>query len=257
MKSLHLYQNTYKIIQKLPVLFFWLLIWHISYLLVNQEVLLVSPLQVGQILIKKTGTLSFWQTIFFSLLRILKGYLWGVFAGIGMGVLIGKNNFLYGLLYPIISMIKATPVASFILLALVWMKTDAVPSFISFLMVFPIVFTNFLEGLKSMEASLLEVAQVYQWSLLKRIRLIYLPCLSPYVLASCTLSMGLAWKAGIATEVIASPVFSIGNELRNSKIYLETAELFAWTIVIIIMSVLLEKGLVLIIQKIDKPRRRN
>ncbi|NLK36710.1 MAG: ABC transporter permease subunit [Epulopiscium sp.] len=245
-----------KYIRSLCVALFWICVWQICYWVVGHEVLVASPFDVGKTLWKNAGEAWFWQVIFHSLLRIVKGYLFGIAIGAVAGVLATKYYILYELLYPMMSIVKASPVASFILLTLVWMKTDSIPSFISFLMVMPIMFTNVMEGLKRVDTDLLEVAQVYRWSLWKKICFIYCPQLWPYMAAAATMSLGLAWKAGVATEVIASPSFSIGHKLRDSKIYMETAELFAWTAVVIILSMLLEKGLAILLRRIQSTSRR-
>lgn len=239
-----------KIVLKFSVILCWLFLWQICYCLVRQDVLIVSPWQVWKALWKNAVELSFWKIIIFSLLRIMKGYCFGIGVGMILGICAAKQRLIYELLYPIMSMVRATPVASFILLTLVWLQTDTIPSFISFLMVMPIIFTNIIEGMKTIDTNLLELAKVYQWSSWKKIRFIYNPGLWPYVAAASTMSLGLAWKAGIATEVIASPAFSIGQKLRDGKVYLETAELFAWTAVVILLSVLLEKGLCFLLHKI-------
>jgi len=249
-------RNDNHILQKSIILLIWLLIWEICSILVGNHVLLVSPLQVAQSLFQKLGLISFWKIVLFSVLRILKGYGFGIILGSLLGVFSAKFRWLYEFFYPLLSVIKATPVASFIILALIWMQTNTVPSFISFLMVFPIIYTNVVEGMRNVTPGFLDIAKVYHWSLWKQAKLIYIPSCMPYFSAGCTISMGLAWKAGIATEVIASFPFSIGGLLRESKVYLETTELFSWTVVVIILSVSLENTLLYILKKLERKWER-
>ena len=148
------------------------------------------------------------------------------------------------ILTPAISAVKSTPVASFIILALLWLERDSLPVFITALIVIPIVWGNVSEGIGSVDGKLVEVAKVYRLSLPKRIFRLYVPSVAPYFMAACKSSLGLAWKAGIAAEILATPDHSIGKELYFSKTYLETDSLFAWTLVVIVLSLLIEKLLV-------------
>ena len=137
--------------------------------------------------------------------------------------------------------IKAVPVASFIILVLIWVPSRNLSVVISFLMVLPIVYTNVLNGIRSMDGQLLEMARVFRVPLSRRIRYIYLSQLLPFLRTAFSLSLGLCWKAGIAAEVIGIPDGSIGERLYESKVYLQTADLFAWTLVIVALSIGFEK----------------
>jgi len=145
------------------------------------------------------------------------------------------------LLWPYVSVIKSTPVASFIILCLIWLDAANLGIFISFLMVLPIVYTNVLRGLQATDPKMIEMADVFALGWLKRVRYIYLPQLESYITAACSVALGVAWKAGIAAEVIGIPEGSIGERLYEAKVYLATGDLFAWTLVIIFVSLLFEK----------------
>ena len=138
-------------------------------------------------------------------------------------------------------MIKATPVASFIILSLVWLGTAAVPIFMAFLMVLPIIWANVMQGIHGVDREYLEMARIFAMSRGKRLMKIYIPCVLPYFIAGCRSALGIAWKAGIAAEVLATPAGSIGKNLYEAKIYLNTADVFAWTAVVVIMSLVIEK----------------
>ena len=131
--------------------------------------------------------------------------------------------------------------ASFIILCLIWLNSSNLPIFIAFLMVLPVIYTNMLQGIKSTDKKLLEMAEVFSLKKLRRIKYIYMPQLRPYIQSACSISLGLCWKAGIAAEVIGIPEGSIGEALYQAKIYLNSRDLFAWTVVIIIISIVFEK----------------
>jgi len=144
------------------------------------------------------------------------------------------------------------PVASFIILAFLWIDTKNLSILISFMMVVPMIYANVLWGLKATDAKLLEMAEVFHLSLLKRIIAIYIPSVTPYFISAVTIGLGFCWKAGIAAEVIGIPSGSIGERLYEAKLYLMTKELFAWTIVIIIISVLFEGLVMLLIRPLQR-----
>lgn len=230
----------YKTIRKLLAAVFWLCVWQLIYFAVKQEILIVSPVHVLQKLAELSQDSVFWLTALFSMTHILEGFLLGVFAGSVLAFLTSVSRMLYDIFHPVISIIKATPVASFIILALVWIPSVHVPAFISFLMVTPIVWANVFNGIEKTDKNLLQMASAYRFGAVKTVQRVYIPSIMPYFTAACTTGMGLAWKAGIAAEVLANTPLSIGGQIYNSKIYIETDSLFAWTVAVIAMSVLLE-----------------
>lgn len=239
-----------KLFRWLAAALFWAAVWQIAAVVVNKEVLVASPAEVFRRLYIMMGKLPFWHTTGASLLRILIGFSIAVVSGAVLAVISHFSGLLNTLFSPLISIIRATPVASFIILALVWIKTGSVPSFIAFLMVLPIVWGNISQGLKQTDVKLLEMARVYRLSARVRIKKIYMPSVMPYFAAACKTSLGLAWKAGVAAEVLCTPAHSIGKQLYESKIYLETPDVFAWTLVVIALSYIIEKLMVYGIDKI-------
>lgn len=229
---------------KVGVVLAWLAVWQLIYLLVGKDILVASPWQVATSLYNLVGTGEFWLSAALSLLRIMAGFVAAIVAGTLLAVLTSFVPLAREFFAPLIGIIKATPVASFIILALIWMATGMVAAFIAFLMVLPVVWANASQGILKTDVKLLEMAQVFGFSRGKVIKHIYIPSVMPYFVAASTTGMGMAWKAGIAAEVLGIPAHSIGLHLYSSKIYLETADLFAWTAVVILLSVLLEKLMV-------------
>ena len=227
----------------------WIGVWEIAYLAVDREVLIASPLAVFLRLCELAATKAFWLKTFGSLLRILEGYLLAVAVGTVLAVVTASSKLVYGVFKPLLNIIRATPVASFIILALVWMSKAAVPVFTSFLMVMPIVWANITTGIISTDRQLLEMAKSYKVPKKKVLSKIYVPSVMPMFINSVTTGLGFAWKSGIAAEVLSTPKNAIGTELYNSKVYLETVDLFAWTVVIVVVSMILEKLFVCIIRK--------
>lgn len=231
---------------------FWLAVWQILAAAVGKEVLLPAPFTTLKRVVELAGTGEFWLICAMSLLRIGAGFLLAALAGAAIAPLTAFLPFFRALFSPALSVIKATPVASFIVLALVWMKSGSIPTFTSFLMVLPIVWLNTHAGLLSANAELLEMAKAFRLPRLKVLTKIYIPSALPYFTAACGTGAGLAWKAGIAAEVLARTTLSMGKEIYDAKIYLETVDLFAWTAVLILFSVLFERLLLLWLRRMSK-----
>lgn len=226
---------------KIWAVVFWLIVWEIMARYIGQEILLVSPVTVLLTFFKLALTPAFWNSILFSFSRIILGFTLALMAGIILAAISSACVYIRELLKPLMAVIKATPVASFIILILIWISSRNLSIIISFLMVLPVVYSNILQGIEGTDYQLLEMACIFRISRFRRIRYIYFYQLLPYFKTACSLSLGLCWKAGVAAEVIGIPDGSIGEKLYESKIYLQTAELFAWTLTIILLSVGFEK----------------
>ena len=236
-------------LKKLWVPCLWLVLWQGASLAVGEALLLPAPLPVlrrmGELLL--TG--SFWGICLHSLGRILLGFLLGLLLGCLLAALSAAFPMAGDFLSPAMAAVKATPVASFVILALVWVRGTNLSVFISFLMVLPLVWQNVRQGIASADPALLEMAFVYRLPPGARVRAVYLPALLPHLLSAARVGLGFAWKAGIAGEVIAISSGSIGLQLYNAKAYLEMPDLFAWTGFIVLLSFLLERGMVALMDR--------
>ncbi len=235
---------------------FWLGAWQLAAILVERsvngkgnELLLPYPTTVFAALVRLMGDAGFFLTVFTSLGRILLGLLIGTVAGTALSVLTCASSWADRLLSPAIRVVRATPVASFILLVLLWTGKDFVPAVIAALMVVPVVWGNLSRGIRETDRQLLELARAYRFSRFKTLRLIYLPALRPYFISAITTAMGLAWKSGVAAEVLCVPNAAIGTKILNTKQYLEIPDLFAWTAVVVALSLLLEKLLRMMLER--------
>ena len=176
--------------------------------------------------------------------------LWNIFGGMisailfasALVVVTSKVRFVRDLIHPVMAVVKATPVASFIILMLLFFGPVKVPSLITFLIVLPIVWTNLDEGISHIDPQLAEVAKVYRFSLAKRLRVLIFPSVKPYFLSACKTAIGLAWKAGVAAEIIAMPPNTIGTMIGEAKLYIMSAEMFAWTLTVVLLSLIIEFG---------------
>jgi len=219
---------------------FWIAVWAAASFFTGKEILLPSPFRVLERLGELILLPDFHKTVFLSLFRILTGYGAGIILGILFAVLTFSSKIASVLLSPFFTVIKATPVASIIILALVWIGKESVPSLTAGLMVLPVICANVSAGLENVPKDLIEVTKVYRFPIRQRICTLYIPSILPVFTANAKNALGLAWKAGVAAEVLCTPKFSIGGQIYTSKLYLESVDLFAWTLTVIIMSLILE-----------------
>ena len=212
---------------------FWVAVWAALALLVNRELLLPAPWVVVRRLCELAATGAFWRITAVSIGRVL--------LGVALAVACTASKTADALLCPLMTVVKSTPVASFVVLALVWIARDWLPVFISLLMVLPVVWSNVCTGIRSADPALLELAQVYGWPRGRILRRIYLPGVRPHFLSALRSGIGFGWKSAIAAEVLTVPHSAIGRMIYESKLYLQTTDLFAWTLAVILLSVGLER----------------
>ena len=237
-----------KFLYALPAPAFWLGVWQLFAFLVDRhvggkgnELLLPYPASVWNTLVSLVGTGEFWATVATSLGRIALGLAAGVALGAALAVLTCASRWCDRLLSPAVRVVRAAPVASFILLVLLWTGRNTVPAVISAMMVTPVVWDNLSRGIQAIDPRLLELARCYRFSRWKQVVLVYLPALRPYILTALTTATGLAWKSGVAAEVLCLPEPSLGQRIYYTKYYLDIPELFAWTAVTVALSMVLER----------------
>lgn len=223
---------------------FWIGVWQAASRLASHKLgsslWLPGPWAVFTRLLVLMGQADFWLSALMTLARVLVGFLCAVPAGILFAALTQRYRFCRDLFSPLLRVIRSTPVSSFILLAILWLKKDVVPGFIAFLMVLPIIWANVSLGIEQTDGRLLEMAKLFRFSPGKTLRCIYMPSVIPYLMDACITGLGFAWKSGVAAEVLCTPRLSMGRYLYESKLYLETEDLFAWTAFVIVLSLLLE-----------------
>ena len=223
--------------RRLLAVAFWLAVWQAAAMAIGQEVFLVSPVQALRTLVQLLPRADFWQRVCFSSGRILLGAV----VSVALAICAARWSAADALLAPVMQLVKATPVASFIILALVWVRGSALSVLISLLMVLPVLYGAVRTGIAGADVQLLEMAAVFRLPAGRRLRAVWLPAVLPAFRQGCSVALGVCWKSGVAAEVIGLPNGSIGDALYRAKITLSTGELFAWTFVIILLSAGFEK----------------
>lgn len=222
----------------------WLLAllgWHLAALAVDNRLLLAGPVEVLRRLWTLAGTGEFWRAVGATFSRITLGFLLAFGLALCLAAAAARFPLAETLLRPYMTVVKTVPVVSFIVLALLWLSGERLGTFISFLMALPVLYANLLQGFRGADEQFLEMARVFRMRPLNRVRCIYLPALEPYCLSACGSALGLCWKAGVAAEVMGVCGGSVGGMLYDAKVYLETEDLFAWTLVTVLVSLGFER----------------
>lgn len=221
---------------------FWIAVWHIAGSIANQNLLLKIPLPYDTLaaFLESVNDTNFWAAVGTSVWHIAAGFFAALVIGSVLGLLSGNFAFFKTLMSPPIHLIRSVPVAAFIILAWLWVPNAVLPSFISFLMVFPIVFTHIEAGLLSVDNRLVEMAQVMGLSRFEIIKNIKIPTVLPQLRIAAISGLGFAWKSGVAAEVICNPTGSIGALLSSAKTTIDYPRVFAVTLTIVILSLILE-----------------
>ncbi len=217
-------------------------------MLVGNSLLLPSPCETLQSVRDVLTTGRGWQAIGLTLLRIVSGYLLGCTLGVALAVLTSHFETANWLLKPLRSLVKTTPITSFALILLVSVVSGIVPVIVAAIVVVPMIWQTTEEAIRNRSIQLEEMATVYltPW---KKLRYVTLPQILPRFFSTASVSLGFAWKAVITAEILSLPRFGIGREMQSIKSYMETSELFAWTLLVICMSVLMESGFRILLRK--------
>lgn len=230
------------------IILFWLLVWQILAWVIDNKILLEGPIGVLNYLIQDLQSIEYYRTVFASLFRIMSGVLSGVILAIVFGSLAYKKGWMGNFLSPVIQFMKSAPITCFVVLLLIWVGAENITFFIALLVTFPPIYLNLLEGLKQLDERKLEIAKVYAMPYRNRFRYIYLPEVKSYFISALSVAIGMAFKAGIAAEIIGTPDYSMGERIYMSKIYLETAGVLSWMITVIFVAYLCEKVIIWMVE---------
>lgn len=229
-----------KLARLLPPAVFWLLVWAVAAHVIARELILPSPAAVGRALGGLLVQPEFWRSTAASLLRVAAGFLLGTVAGMALGVATAASRWCDRLFSPAMGAVRTVPVVSFILLLYFCLPTSRVPVWVAALMALPVVWRATRQGIANADPLLLELAGAYRLGFWKRVRLIYAPAALPALAAGWETALGLAWKSGVAAEVLCQPKWAVGSGLQAAKSYLDTAQLLGWTLVIVAVSLVME-----------------
>ena len=236
------------LLKKAGAVLFWLLVWQGAALLSADSIIFVGPVDMLRALFVQLPTSAFWLALTTSMCKIMGGFLLAFFFAAVFAAAAFRFPLLSALLEPVVQLQKSVPVASFVVLLLIFFGSEQLSVAIVFLMAFPILYIHTGEGLRHVDKQLLEMARVFRMRPAGRFLWIYRPALWPFLISGAKIALGMSWKSGVAAEIIGVPAHSIGEQLYMAKIYLNTDSLFAWTLVIILLSALFERLFLLLLR---------
>ncbi|MBR2258842.1 MAG: ATP-binding cassette domain-containing protein [Blautia sp.] len=241
---------------RIGILAFWLVVWQICSERIGYGIFFASPLATFRKLLELLVRPSFWKALACTTGRILTGFCPAVVCGLLLAHLTVRRRFLDAFLMPVLQMMRTIPVASFIILALILVSSRYLTQLISFLMAMPLVCIQMQMALRQRDPFLEEMAGVFEVRGLKKWFYLTVPQLLAPFSAASKLALSFSWKSGIAAEVIGMPAGSIGERLQQAKVYLATADLFAWTCVILMASFATEKLWVFLLRLLEGRTRK-
>ena len=215
-------------------------LWAFAAWRVNSEHILPGPWKTLVATIRLLGDASFLAVVGHTLLRGLIGFVIAVVAGLGLGIAGGLSEGFDAFMRPWVVIMRSTPVVAFILLALIWFKNDSVPVFIGILTMFPMIYINIVDGIRSVDGKTVEMARFYGIDRPRMVREVYLPAIAPFVVSGISSAVGIGWRAIVVGEVLSQPRYGIGTVMHSAQTFLQVEVLIAWTFVAIIIGALFE-----------------
>lgn len=239
--------------RKAAIIAFWLVVWEVLDRVVDNRLVLAGPIRTLQALADQVVMPNFWMIVGASFGRIALGFLLSFVVGFLLALVACRVRLFRDFIDPIISLLRTIPVASFIILLLIWVGNQALTVFLAFFIVLPLIYTNMVTGFESVDKQMLEMARVYGLSRWRTFLYVYRPAFMPFLLSSTKISLGMTWKSGIMAEVLATPKPSIGKEMATARTFLDTPDLLAWTVVVMVASVLFEKAFMALLKRANRP----
>ena len=231
---------------------FWLTVWQIAAMRIQNKIILITPAEAFARLAQLAVTGTFWKALCASAGRVMGGFGLAVLAAVPLACFSVRAGWVEDLLKPVVKTMRAIPVASFVILSLILFSSRFLSVFIAFTVAFPMLYTGMTDALRSRSLPLREAADVFRVRFFRRIRYLDLPEILPHLATVCRMAVGMAWKAGVAAELIGIPRSSIGEHLQQAKTYLDMADLFAWTVAIVAVSALCERGVLALLESVRR-----
>ncbi len=240
-------------LKKAGVILFWLIVWEVADHVIDNRLVLAGPIRTLQALGEQVVKSGFWAICAASFVRIAAGFFLSFVCGLALAVASHRFRVLRMFVEPVVSLLRTIPVVSFMIMLLIWVGNQMLTVYLAFLIVLPLIYTNTLTGLESVDKHMLEMARTFGMSKWRTFMYIYRPALMPFLTSSCKISLGMSWKSGIMAEVLATPKPSIGKEMSTARTFLDTPDLFAWTVVVMILSVVFEKLFLALLRRAGRP----
>lgn len=218
-----------------------LLLWEAASLAIASEHILPGPATALGTTIMLFGEKGFWAVVGSTILRGLAGFAIAAISGIILGIVGGLNPKFNAFMQPWVVVMRSVPVVAFILLALIWFKSSSVPVFIGLLTMFPMIYSNIVNGIHNVDSKLIEMARFYHVGDKRIATEVYIPAIAPYAVNGISTAVGIGWRAIIVGEVLSQPQYGIGTFMQSAQAFLQVDKVIAWTVIAVLLSFLFEK----------------
>ena len=218
-----------------------ILLWELAALIVASDHILPGPWTTLLATLRLFTSISFLTVVGSTVLRGLAGFAIAVAGGVLTGIAGGLSDAFHAFMKPWIVVLRSTPVVAFVLLALIWFDSGSVPVFIGILTMFPMVYLNIVEGIRSVDPKIVEMASFYNVGRRRLVREVYLPSIEPFAVSGISSAVGIGWRAIVVGEVLSVPQYGIGTVMHSAQTFLQVDVLIAWTLVAILFGALFER----------------
>ncbi|MDR1177576.1 MAG: ABC transporter permease subunit [Spirochaetaceae bacterium] len=227
-------------------------LWEVSSRLMGSDLIFPGPLPVLGRFLTLVQSRVFLESAGRTFLRVCLGLCISAPLGIAAGLAAGLEKRAGAFLEPFFKLISATPVMAVILIVFLVFNAERTPVFTVFLMAFPVLSANTVQGVRSVDPGLKEMVRAYGFSGREKLVRLYLPSIVPFIAGGLKSALSLSWKVAVAAEVLVQPFRALGTGMQRAKARLETAELFAWTAATVLAAGLSELLFTLLMRRWKK-----
>ena len=213
-----------------------LLVWQIIAIQVNNNILIPSPIETISALFSLLIKPATWSSIGITLVRVIRGLCISLFLSLVLLFLYEADQRTEKIFTPIVTLISSIPNISYMILAIIWLGSEGSVSVVTMMVLFPVTFQGLFSAILDEDKSLKDVQVLYKESFICRVRFHLLPMLSFTILRTMKTALQLGFKVGIMAEIVASVRAGIGRSMHFANLNLNTAEVLAWTLIIILLS---------------------
>jgi len=225
--------------QRLGLVAFVLAVWAIASMNAPAFVL-PSPARVWQATLGLMGSATFLADVGVTFGRVLAGFIFAAVIGTVVGMVLGANRKLGEFFEPILAVMNTISSAIWAIFALIWFGlSNWTTIFVVFMTAFPLVLTNVWQGTRTVNVEFIELAHTFRMSRLQVLRKIYLPTILPHFFSGARLAFGFGWRVSLVAETLGASS-GIGYRLRQAADLVQTDQVFAWTLMLVLMMVVIE-----------------
>lgn len=219
---------------------FFIGLWQVIAIITNNDIYIPKLQQVSEALKDIYMEQNFWKAIFSSFYRTIISYVLALAFSMILGILGAVYPFFRYLMQPLNSFAKTVPTMVLVVLLLVWFDKDITPFAVGFAIIFPVLYEGVRNSLMQIDKKLIDMTKIYEVSLIDKIKKIYVPVMKFYFMSIFVSTFSLTFKVVITGEVYGQPKFGIGSQIQLEKVNFNVSGIFAWIVIIVFISIVLE-----------------